>query len=144
MQAPPSSNQRQPEGPEASFRPLRLYSRRGRHQTRSPYDGSAELAVELSQRSTSPLMNDSTASRAWSSKYWTGGDFMKYDDADRIGPPMPRSRAIFAQRSASMMTPAEFGESQTSSLYSRFSGTSPKARPSSRTYAHLRSSSQAT
>ncbi|NBW90719.1 MAG: hypothetical protein EBR51_12630 [Gammaproteobacteria bacterium] len=45
---------------------------------------------------------------------------------------------------AGAMTPAEFGESQTSSLYSRFSGTSPKAFPSKRTYAHLRSSSQAT
>ena len=43
-----------------------------------------------------------------------------------------------------MITPAEFGESQTSSLYSRFSGTSPNARPSSRTYAILRSSSHGT
>ena len=48
------------------------------------------------QRSTSPRMNFSTLSRAWSSKYCTGGDFMKYEDADRIGPPMPRSLAIFA------------------------------------------------
>ncbi|CAM5629565.1 hypothetical protein SGRIM128S_07594 [Streptomyces griseomycini] len=78
-------------------------------------------------------MNFSTFSRASSSKYCTGGDFMKYEDADRMGPPMPRSLAIFAARRASMMTPAEFGESQTSSLYSRFSGTSPKARPSRRT-----------
>ena len=46
---------------------------------------------------------------------------------------MPRSLAIFAARMASMMMPAELGESQTSSLYSRFSGTSPKARPSRRT-----------
>ena len=46
---------------------------------------------------------------------------------------MPRSMAIFAARTASMITPAEFGESQTSSLYSRLSGTSPNARPSSRT-----------
>ena len=58
---------------------------------------------------------------------------MKYEEAERIGPPMPRSFAIFAARSASMMTPAEFGESQTSSLYSRLSGTSPNARPSRRT-----------
>ena len=43
-----------------------------------------------------------------------------------------------------MMMPAEFGESQTSSLYSSDSGTSPKLRPSSRMNAHLRSSSQAT
>ncbi|SLJ65799.1 Uncharacterised protein [Mycobacteroides abscessus subsp. abscessus] len=49
------------------------------------------------------------------------------------GPPMPRSLAILAARTASMMMPAEFGESHTSSLYSRFSGTSPKARPSRRT-----------
>ena len=48
-------------------------------------------------------------------------------------PPMPRSLAIFAARIASMMMPAEFGESQTSSLYSMLSGTSPNARPSSRT-----------
>src|ERR1043166_5545204 len=43
-----------------------------------------------------------------------------------------------------MMTPAEFGESCTSSLRSAFSGTSPKARPSMRMYAHLRSSSHGT
>ena len=67
------------------------------------------------------------------SSIWTGGDFMRYADAGMIGPPMPRSSAIFAARTASMMMPAELGESQTSSLYSRFSGTSPNARPSSRT-----------
>ena len=39
---------------------------------------------------------------------------------------MPRSLAIFAARTASMMTPAEFGESHTSSLSSAFSGVSPK------------------
>src|SRR5215213_6284998 len=89
-------------------------------------------------------MNFSTASCASESAYCTGGDFMKYDDADRIGPPMPRSRAILAARTASMMTPAELGESHTSSLYSRFSGVSPNDLPSSRTYAHLRSSSHGT
>src|SRR6266542_2554023 len=73
-----------------------------------------------------------------------GGDFMKYDDADSSGPPMPRSRAIFAARIASMMMPAEFGESHTSSLSSALSGTSPNALPSSRMYAHLRSSSHGT
>ena len=52
---------------------------------------------------------------------------------------MPRSRATLAQRTASMITPAELGESQTSSLSSRLSGTSPKFRPSIRMYAHLRS-----
>ncbi len=45
---------------------------------------------------------------------------------------MPRSSASLAQRTASMMTPAELGESHTSSLSSRLSGTSPKLRPSMR------------
>ena len=57
---------------------------------------------------------------------------------------MPRSLAIFAALIASMTMPAELGESQTSSLYSRLSGTSPKFRPSRRMNAHLRSSSHAT
>ncbi len=78
-------------------------------------------------------MNFSTWSWAKSSPYCTGGDFMRYDETEVIGPPMPRSLAIFAARTASMITPAEFGESQTSSLYYRFSGTSPKALPSSLT-----------
>src|SRR5664279_938066 len=85
------------------------------------------------QKSISPAMNFSTLSRASSSGYCTGGDFMKYDDADSTGPPTPRSLAILAARTASMITPAEFGESHTSSLYSRLSGTSPNARPSRRT-----------
>ncbi len=75
----------------------------------------------------------STASRATSSLYCTGGDFMNYDDGDSTGPPIPRSSAILAARTASMMMPAEFGESHTSSLYSRFSGVSPNERPSRRT-----------
>src|SRR5215469_9242411 len=95
-------------------------------------------------RASSPRMNFSTASRASSSLYCSGGDFMKYDAAETTGPPMPRSLAIFAARTASMITPAEFGESQTSSLYSRFRGVSPNDRPSSLTYAHLRSSSHGT
>ena len=57
---------------------------------------------------------------------------------------MPRSRATLAQRTASMITPAELGESWTSSLSSTVSGTSPKLRPSSRMSAHLRSSSHGT
>src|SRR4051812_45514305 len=85
------------------------------------------------QLSTSPRMKFSTASYASESEYWTGGDFMKYEEAELIGPPIPRSFAILAARTASMITPAELGESQTSSLYSRLSGTSPKARPSRRT-----------
>src|SRR5690606_5585394 len=105
---------------------------------------SATPLPPLAQRSISPAMNCSTFARHTSSEYCSGGDFMKYDDADRIGPPMPRSLAIFAARMASMMIPAEFGESQTSSLYSRLTGASPKFRPSRRMNAHLRSSSQAT
>ena len=40
--------------------------------------------------------------------------------------------------------PAELGESQTSSLASRFSGTPPNASPSMRMWAHLRSVSHGT
>ena len=43
-----------------------------------------------------------------------------------------------------MITPAELGESQTSSFSSTLSGTSPKLRPSMRMYAHLRSWSHGT
>ena len=43
-----------------------------------------------------------------------------------------------------MTMPAEFGESHTSSLSSRFSGTSPNAWPSTRMCAHLRSVSHGT
>ena len=57
---------------------------------------------------------------------------------------MPWSSASLMQRTASITTPAEFGESQTSSFSSTFSGTSPKVRPSSRMYAHLRSLSHGT
>src|SRR5690242_16641874 len=95
-------------------------------------------------RATSPRMNFSTRSRHTSSPYCSGGDFMKYELAEVTGPPMPRSRAIFAARTASMMTPAELGESHTSSLYSRLSGTSPNERPSSLTYAIFLSSSHGT
>ena len=69
---------------------------------------------------------------------------MKYAAGPINGPPMPRSFASFAHRSASMITPAEFGESHTSSFISIVSGTSPKLRPSSRIIAHLRSSSHGT
>jgi hypothetical protein len=60
------------------------------------------------------------------------GLFMKYEEAASSGPPLPRSLAILAARTASMMTPAELGESQTSSLASALSGTSPNERPSTR------------
>src|SRR5687767_5922582 len=83
-------------------------------------------------RASVPAMNDSTASRASSSGICWGGDFMKYDAGATIVPPSLRSSASFAQRIASMTTPALFGESQTSSFNSRFSGTSPKVVPSMR------------
>ena len=57
---------------------------------------------------------------------------------------MPWFSASLQQRTASMTMPAEFGESQTSSFISRFSGTSPKAWPSTRMCAHLRSVSHGT
>src|SRR5690242_21801981 len=65
-------------------------------------------------RATSPWMNCSTRSRQTSSPYCSGGDFMKYELAEITGPPMPRSRAILAARTASMMTPAELGEAHAS------------------------------
>lgn len=46
---------------------------------------------------------------------------------------MSRSLAIFTALMASMVTPAELGESYTSSLYTRVSRTSPDALPSRRT-----------
>ena len=67
------------------------------------------------------------------SSYFMKSPPEQYADAGMIGPPIPRSLAILAARTASMIIPAELGESHTSSLYSRFSGTSPNARPSSRT-----------
>ena len=89
-------------------------------------------------------MNSSTRLLASESLYCTGGDFMKYELGPSSAPPMPRSSASLMQRTASMTMPAEFGESCTSSLSSTFKGTSPKVRPSSLMYAHLRSFSQGT
>ena len=57
---------------------------------------------------------------------------------------MPLFSASLASRTASMTIPAELGESQTSSLSSTLSGTSPNDVPSMRMYAHLRSVSQGT
>ena len=50
---------------------------------------------------------------------------MKYAEGAGNGPDKPRSNASFAQRTASITTPAEFGESHTSSFISSLSGTSP-------------------
>ncbi len=47
-------------------------------------------------------------------------------------PDKPRSSASLAHRTASMTTPAELGESQTSSFSSQLSGTLPKVVPSMR------------
>ena len=121
---------RRPRTPRVvSTRPSRL---------RASAAGSLNLRALTSARSfltphSAPSMNASTRRRPSSSGSCTGGLFMRYDDAPMSGPPMPRSSAIFAARIASMMMPAELGESQTSSLYSMLSGTSPNARPSSRT-----------
>ncbi len=57
---------------------------------------------------------------------------------------MPWFMASLQQRTASVTMPAEFGESQTSSFISAISGTSPKAWPSRRMCAHLRSVSHGT
>ena len=90
--------------------------------------GSSPCSVSLS----SPRMNASTRSRAMSSWIWMGGLFMKYDDGPTSVPVSPRSRPSFRQRTASMTTPALFGLSQTSSLSSALSGTSPNVVPSIR------------
>ena len=58
--------------------------------------------------------------------------------------PTPLFSASLQKRTASITMPAEFGESQTSSLSSTLSGTSPKAWPSTRMCAHLRSVSHGT
>ena len=57
---------------------------------------------------------------------------------------MPRSSAIFAQRTASITTPAELGESHTSSFTSALMGTLPKPVPSMRMWQNLRSASHGT
>src|SRR5690242_6561779 len=66
------------------------------------------------------VMNSSTMRRACSSVYWTAGDFMKYAEGPSSSPPTPASFDSLAQRSASITTPAEFGESQTSNFSSTF------------------------
>ena len=57
---------------------------------------------------------------------------------------MPLLSASLISRTASITMPAEFGESQTSSLSSTLSGTSPNELPSRRMCAHLRSVSHGT
>jgi hypothetical protein len=51
-------------------------------------------------------MNSSTSFLASLSLYCTGGDFMKYELGASSAPPMPRSSASFAQRTASITMPA--------------------------------------
>ena len=60
-----------------------------------------------------------------------GGLFMKYADGATSVPLSPRSRPSLRHRMASVMTPAEFGESQTSSLSSALSSTSRRWCPPS-------------
>ena len=57
---------------------------------------------------------------------------MKYADGATSVPLRPRSRPSLRQRIASVMTPALLGLSQTSSLSSALSGTSPNVVPSIR------------
>ena len=57
---------------------------------------------------------------------------MRYALGASSEPAMPLFSASFARRTASMTMPAEFGESQTSSLSSTLSGTSPNDEPSIR------------
>ena len=89
-------------------------------------------------------MNFSVSSRATESGTCTGGDFIRYELGASSGPPMPLLSASLQQRTASMTMPAELGESHTSSFISTLSGTSPKAWPSTRMCAHLRSVSHGT
>src|SRR5699024_9194851 len=71
----------------------------------APYGAGAlpsVLVAEGGQRSISPARNASRRARPTQSCICSGGDFMQYVDAAWIGPPTPRSLAIFAARSASM------------------------------------------
>ena len=83
------------------------------------------FSVPTSVSESSPLMKASTRSRPTSSGIWWGGLFMKYADGATSVPLSPRSSPSLRQRIASVMTPAELGESQTSSFSSALSGTSP-------------------
>src|SRR3954453_10495558 len=89
-------------------------------------------------------MKSSLFWRATESGTWTGGDFIRYEDGDSSAPEMPLFSASLQNRTASVTMPAEFGESHTSSFISTLSGTSPKAWPSTRMCAHLRSVSHGT
>jgi hypothetical protein len=57
---------------------------------------------------------------------------MRYELGPTSAPATLLFSASFASRTASITMPAEFGESQTSSLSSTLSGTSPKDEPSIR------------
>src|SRR5262245_46244210 len=104
-----------PNGPEHDLHGLVIWVKRTNPGPEGPGFGTEiSASATQDQRSTSPRMKASTEARPSSSGRCTGGDFIRYDDAESSGPPMPRSLAIFAARMASMMMPAEFGESQTS------------------------------
>ncbi len=89
-------------------------------------------------------MKSSVSWYATGSGTCTGGDFIRYELGASSVPPRPWFSASLQQRTASITMPAEFGESHTSSFASIVSGTSPKASPSSRMCAHLRSVSHGT
>ena len=107
-------------------------------------DGSSPLAAAFAGLRACLRMKRSVMSRASSSRICFGGDFIRYELGPPSAPATPLFSASFASRTASITIPAEFGESQTSSFSSTFSGTSPKAVPSMRMYAHLRSVSHGT
>ena len=91
-------------GPDGQHRAVRA-APDGR-TNRAPRDArGVALRAGSAVGQASPRMNSSTRSWAAESRYCSGGDFMKYDDGPSSGPPMPRSSAIFAARTASMMMP---------------------------------------
>src|SRR5262249_20160441 len=63
---------------------------------------------------SSALMKRSRRASAVSSDHCSGGDFMRKAEGAISAPLRPRSIAILQQRMASITTPAELGESQTS------------------------------
>src|SRR5436190_10978802 len=92
---------------------------------------SAETSSATTARAFS-RMNSSVSSYASSSTICCGRDFMRYELGPTSAPRTLGLRPSFASRTASITIPAEFGESQTSSLSSTLSGTSPNDEPSIR------------
>ena len=119
-----------PLGEEEAYRRLDAWWEKRKREERNERGGRSSVGgIRRRGLAGGEGLHQAVASSSWNC---TGGDFMKYAEGPTSGPPTPRSRASLAQRTASMITPAEFGESHTSSLSSRFRGTSPKLRPSMR------------